>query len=123
MLEEHSSRATVDWDGDVEIIALGAEILDALGAGTLSVITPTLVADLSWGSGRTQTTLGAVMAVQGIGASLSGSFGGTLISWIGWRAAFLGLALPPVMAIVGAIYLLRLVRPTAPATTAGGWRT
>lgn len=91
------------------------QILDALGAGTLGVITPTLVADLSWGSGRTQTTLGAVMAVQGVGASLSGSLGGTLIAWIGWRDAFLGLALPPVIAIAGALFLLRVVR--APAVT------
>ena len=96
------------------------QILDALGAGTLGVITPTLVADLSWGSGRTQTTLGAVMAVQGIGASLSGSLGGTLIAWIGWRDAFLGLALPPVIAIVGALYLLRLTRPPAAALLTAG---
>jgi MFS family permease len=89
------------------------QILDALGAGTLGVITPTLVADLSWGSGRTQATLGGVMTVQGIGASLSGSLGGTLIAWIGWRDAFFGLALPPVIALVGALHLLRVVQMPA----------
>jgi len=89
------------------------QILDALGAGTLGVITPTLVADLSWGSGRTQATLGGVMTVQGIGASLSGSLGGTLIAWIGWRGAFFGLALPPMIAFIGVLYLLRMVRMSA----------
>jgi MFS family permease len=95
------------------------QILDALGAGTLGVITPTLVAGLSCGSGRTQTTLAGVITVQGIEASLSGSLGGTLIAWIGWRDAFLGLALPPVIAIAGALYLLRLTRTpaVAPQTT------
>jgi MFS family permease len=98
------------------------QILDALGAGTLGVITPTLVADLSWGSGRTQATLGGVITVQGIGASLSGSLGGTLIAWIGWRAAFFGLALPPVIALLGALYLLKLVRmpPVVPDRAAEG---
>lgn len=104
-------RGIIAAFGEAPLWLVPIQIFDALGAGTLGVITPTLVADLSWGSGRTQTTLGAVMAVQGIGASLSGSLGGILISWIGWRAAFLGLALPPVIAIAGAIYLLRRVRP------------
>ena len=86
------------------------QILDALGAGTLGVITPPLIADLSWGSGRTQTTLGAVMAVQGIGASLSGTLGGMLITWVGWNYAFWGLAVPPVLAVGGACWLLWRLR-------------
>jgi MFS family permease len=86
------------------------QILDALGAGTLGVITPPLIADLSWGSGRTQTTLGAVMAVQGVGASLSGTLGGMLITWVGWNYAFWGLAVPPVLAVGGACWLLYRLR-------------
>lgn len=115
-------RGIIAAFGEAPLWLVPIQILDALGAGTLGVITPTLVADLSWGSGRTQTTLGAVMTVQGIGASLSGSLGGALIAWIGWRDAFLGLALPPVIAIAGALYLLRLVRAPAvtPATTNEG---
>lgn len=111
-------RGIIAAFGQAPLWLVPIQILDALGAGTLGVITPTLVADLSWGSGRTQTTLGAIMAVQGIGASLSGSLGGTLIAWIGWRDAFLGLALPPVIATAGAFYLLKLVRrpAVAPAT-------
>ena len=115
-------RGIIAAFGEAPIWLVPIQILDALGAGTLGVITPTLVADLSWGSGRTQTTLGAVMTVQGIGASLSGSLGGTLIAWIGWRDAFLGLALPPVIAILGALHLLSLVpvQAMAPGTTGEG---
>lgn len=102
-------RGIIAAYGEAPLWLVPIQILDALGAGTLGIITPPLVADLSWGSGRTQTALGAVMAVQGIGASLSGSLGGTLIAWVGWRNAFLGLALPPLFAIVCTLYLLRTV--------------
>lgn len=111
-------RGIIAAFGEAPLWLVPIQVLDALGAGTLGVITPPLVADLSWGSGRSQTTLGTVMTVQGIGASLSGSLGGTLIAWVGWRYAFLGLALPPVIAIAGAFYLMRLVQEPAggPAT-------
>ena len=99
-------RGIVAAYGEAPFWLVPVEILDALGAGTLGVITPPLVADLSWGSGRTQTTLGAVMTAQGIGASLSSSLGGTLIARIGWRFAFVGLALPPIAAFVIALALL-----------------
>ena len=110
-------RGIIAAYGEAPLWLVPIQILDALGAGTLGVITPTLIADLSWGSGRTQTALGAVMTVQGIGASLSGSLGGTLIAWIGWRYAFVGLALPPLIAILGGLYLLRVA--PAPAMSAG----
>jgi MFS family permease len=113
------ARGIIAAFGEGPLWLVPIQILDALGAGTLGVITPTLVADLSWGSGRTQTTLGAVMTVQGIGASLSGALGGTLIAWIGWHAAFLGLAVPPVIAAAGALYLIRLARVPAVAGVAG----
>jgi MFS family permease len=89
------------------------ELMDAFGAGTLGVITPPLVAGLTWGSGRTQAALGAVMTAQGIGASLSNALGGMLIGWIGWRFAFLGLAAPPLLAIGLAASLLRTALPAA----------
>jgi len=117
-------RGIVAAYGEAPLWLVPIQILDALGAGTLGVITPTLVADLSWGSGRTQTTLGAVMTVQGIGASLSGSLGGILIAQLGWRDAFLGLALPPLVAVAGTLYLLRLAvaGEVAPAVAGDGER-
>jgi MFS family permease len=81
------------------------QMLDACGAGTLGVAVPILVADFTWGSGRTQTALGAVATFQGIGAALSGSFGGVLATQIGWTASFLGLTAPAVAALALSLLL------------------
>jgi MFS family permease len=81
------------------------QILDACGAGTLGVVVPILVADYTWGSGRTQTALGAVGTLQGIGAALSATLGGVLATWVGWVAAFIGLAVPAVFALALAVRL------------------
>jgi predicted MFS family arabinose efflux permease len=75
------------------------QILDACGAGTLGVVVPILIADYTWGSGRTQTALGAVATLQGIGAALSTTLGGMLATWVGWEAAFIGLTVPAVFAL------------------------
>ena len=76
------------------------QVLDACGAGILGVAVPILVADFTWGSGRTQTALGVVATFQGIGAALTSSFGGVLATQFGWTAAFLGLALPAAPALL-----------------------
>jgi len=89
------------------------QILDACGAGTLGVVVPILVADYTWGSGRTQTALGAVGTLQGIGAALSTTLGGVLAARIGWGAAFIGLTLPAVFALALAARLLSNVPPAA----------
>ena len=75
------------------------QILDACGAGTLGVAVPILVADFTWGSGRTQSALGFVATLQGIGAACSTTLGGLLAAQLGWVAAFLGLAVPAVFAL------------------------
>ncbi|MFC3124056.1 MFS transporter [Pseudoroseomonas globiformis] len=84
------------------------QVLDGIASGLIGVAVPVVVADASWGSGRTQTALGAVYAVQGLGGQLSHVVGGTLVAWIGWQAAFLALAVP----VFGAVLLsLGLSRP------------
>jgi MFS family permease len=96
------------------------QILDACGAGTLGVAIPVLVADYTWGSGRTQTVLGVTATFQGIGASLSATLGGVLATWIGWGPAFLGLGLPAVFALILAFRLVgrgpRLASADVPAS-------
>ncbi|WP_206668000.1 MFS transporter [Teichococcus oryzae] len=79
------------------------QVLDGIASGLIGVAVPVVVADASWGSGRTQTALGAVYSVQGLGGQLSHVVGGTLVAWVGWHAAFLALALP-----VGGALLLSL---------------
>jgi MFS family permease len=46
------------------------QILDGIGAGMLSVAMPIAVADLTYGGGRTQTAIGAISTLQGIGGAM-----------------------------------------------------
>lgn len=81
------------------------QILDACGAGLLGVSVPILVADYTWGSGRTQTALGTANTFQGVGAALSNVVGGILVQEIGWTWAFLGLTAPTLVALAIALRL------------------
>lgn len=64
------------------------QALDGIGAGLQSVAVPGLVACLLDGSGRVNVGQGAVMTVQGLGASLSPAIGGWLAQTFGYHAAF-----------------------------------
>ena len=64
------------------------QALDGIGAGLQSVAVPGLVACLLNGTGRVNVGQGAVMTVQGIGASLSPAIGGWLAQIVGYHAAF-----------------------------------
>jgi MFS family permease len=65
------------------------QILDGVGAGLQSVAVPSLVARILNGTGRINVGQGAVMTVQGVGASLSPAIGGWLAQWEGYGLAFL----------------------------------
>jgi hypothetical protein len=65
------------------------QILDGIGAGLQSVAVPGLVARILDGTGRVNVGQGAVMTVQGIGASLSPAVGGWIAEEIGYGAMFL----------------------------------
>ncbi|WP_174274582.1 MFS transporter [Sphingomonas bacterium] len=64
------------------------QVLDGIGAGLQSVAVPGLVACLLNGTGRVNVGQGAVMTVQGLGASLSPAIGGWLAQLLGYRVAF-----------------------------------
>jgi MFS family permease len=64
------------------------QALDGIGAGLQSVAVPGLVACLLNGTGRVNIGQGAVMTVQGIGASLSPAIGGWLAQMLGYHIAF-----------------------------------
>ena len=95
-----------------------AELLDGLASGLLGVAIPVLVADLTWGSGHTQTALGTVNGLQGIGGALSALFGGMLVDWLSWTAAFFGLAVPGAVAFALALWLARTSGGTEKADAA-----
>ena len=86
------------------------QILDGIGAGLQSVAVPCLVARILDGTGRVNVGQGAVMTVQGIGASLSPAIGGWIAEEIGYGAMFLILgsfALGSVALWLGFASLLR----------------
>jgi len=64
------------------------QALDGIGAGLQSVAVPGLVACLLNGTGRVNVGQGAVMTIQGLGASLSPAIGGWLAELLGYPAAF-----------------------------------
>ena len=68
------------------------QALDGVGAGFLGVATPGIIAELLKGSGHTNMGLGFVLTVQGLGASLSNSFGGYFAHYFGYSSAFIALA-------------------------------
>ena len=65
------------------------QILDGVGAGLQSVAVPGMVARSLSGTGRINLGQGAVITVQGIGASVSPAVGGWIAQWIGYDATFL----------------------------------
>ncbi|QYE36621.1 MFS transporter [Polymorphobacter sp. PAMC 29334] len=64
------------------------QALDGIGAGLQSVAVPGLVACLLAGTGRVNVGQGAVMTVQGLGASLSPAIGGWIAQGLGYHIAF-----------------------------------
>jgi MFS family permease len=72
------------WWGVVPV-----QILDGVGAGLQSVAVPGMVARSLNGTGRVNLGQGAVITVQGVGASLSPFLGGWVAQWIGYQATFL----------------------------------
>ena len=68
---------------------LPVQMLDGVGAGLQSVAVPGLVARMLNGTGRVNIGQGAVMTVQGVGASLSPAIGGWLAQWHGYSLTFL----------------------------------
>ncbi|WP_264479168.1 MFS transporter [Lichenihabitans sp. PAMC28606] len=65
------------------------QMLDGIGAGLQSVAVPGLVARILNGTGRVNVGQGAVMTVQGLGASLSPAIGGWIAQAIGYSPMFL----------------------------------
>jgi MFS family permease len=65
------------------------QILDGIGAGLQSVAVPGLVAHILNGTGRVNIGQGAVMTVQGLGASFSPAIGGWIAQGIGYSSTFM----------------------------------
>ncbi len=64
------------------------QFLDGVGAGLIGIATPIAAERILAGTGRFNVGLGAVMTVQGIGASLSNVVAGWLTDWGGYGLAY-----------------------------------
>jgi MFS family permease len=90
------------------------QILDGVGAGLQSVAMPALVARILNGTGRVNVGQGAVLTVQGIGASLSPAIGGWIAQGFGYSAMFIILG----AFALGSIALWLIFAPTLKAACA-----
>jgi MFS family permease len=87
------------------------QALDGIGAGLQSVAVPSLVAHILNGTGRVNVGQGAVMTVQGVGASLSPAIGGWIAQKLGYPAAFLILGSFAVGSIVIWLWFSSSLKP------------
>ncbi|MBB3936788.1 MFS transporter [Aureimonas phyllosphaerae] len=78
------------WPNPYALIPV--QMLDGVGAGLLGVAVPGLVARMLRGTGHINAGLGAVMTVQGVGASLSPAIAGVIVTNFGYSTAYLSLA-------------------------------
>jgi MFS family permease len=79
---------------------IGVQVLDGVGASIFGALTPLVIADIMRGTGRYNLAQGAVAAVQGIGASLSGLIAGVIVDHFGYSVTFLTLGAAAAVALV-----------------------
>lgn len=93
------------------------QFLDGIGAGLQSVAVPGLVARILNGTGRVNVGQGAVMTVQGLGASLSPAIGGWISQSLGYSPMFLILGSFAFGSIALWLGFASLLRPACAAQT------
>ncbi len=76
------------------------QVLDGLAAALFSVAAPVAVADLTYGTGRTQTALGGMGTLQAGGASLAGVMWGFSADKLGYAVTFGAMGVFAVAAIL-----------------------
>ena len=87
------------------------QALDGIGAGLQSVAVPGLVARILDGTGRVNVGQGAVMTVQGLGASLSPAIGGWMAQGLGYGTTFVILGSFALASIALWVGFASAVRP------------
>jgi MFS family permease len=87
------------------------QALDGIGAGLQSVAVPGLVARVLNGTGRVNVGQGAVMTVQGLGASLSPMLGGWMAQGIGYHTTFIVLGSFSLLSLAIWLMTKNLMKP------------
>ncbi|MBN9047256.1 MAG: MFS transporter [Rhizobiales bacterium] len=104
------------------------QILDGVSGGLQGLAVPGLVARILDGTGRVNAGQGAVMTVQGVGASISPAIGGWIAQELGYRPMFLILGAFAIVSVGLWMLFASLLKPAcagkpghaAPAITATG---
>jgi MFS family permease len=87
------------------------QALDGIGAGLQSVAVPGMVARVLNGTGRVNVGQGAVMTVQGIGASLSPMLGGWIAQGLGYSVTFTILGSFALLSLALWLVFAKMLRP------------
>jgi MFS family permease len=95
------------------------QALDGVGAGLQSAAVPGLVARILNGTGRINVGQGAVMTVQGLGASLSPAIGGWIAQDLGYSTMFLILGSFALVSIALWIAFAAVLKPACAFDSAG----
>ncbi|MBO0358443.1 MFS transporter [Hymenobacter sp. BT186] len=86
------------WDNPYYLVSV--QVLDGIAGGIFGVVILLVVADLTKGTGRFNLVQGALGTATGLGAALSTLAAGYVVQYLGYNAAFLGLAAIAGMALV-----------------------
>jgi len=88
------------------------QLLDGVSAAVLGVMVPLIVADITRGSGRFNSSLGLVGMVAGGGAAMSTTLAGAITDHFGSSFAFFGLGIIAFIAVAAVLLLVPETRPS-----------
>jgi len=92
-------------------VVVFVQLLDGVSAAVLGVMVPLIVADITRGTGRFNSSLGVVGMVSGGGAAISMTLAGAITDHLGSQFAFFGLSTIAIVAIVAVLTLIPETRP------------
>ncbi|WP_114858177.1 MFS transporter [Azospirillum brasilense] len=108
-------RAVLYTLSDNSAWLIGVQLLDGVGAGIFTALTPLVIADLMRGTGRYNLAFGAVATMQGVGAATSGFVTGVIVDRFGYSAAFLTAGAMALIALAALFLGLPETAPSSPA--------
>ncbi|QCN96501.1 MFS transporter (plasmid) [Azospirillum argentinense] len=113
-------RAVLYTLSDNSAWLIGVQLLDGVGAGIFTALTPLVIADLMRGTGRYNLAFGAVATMQGVGAATSGFVTGVIVDRFGYSAAFLTAGAMALIALAALFLGLPETAPSSPAEAEPG---
>ncbi|TWA54361.1 putative MFS family arabinose efflux permease [Azospirillum baldaniorum] len=108
-------RAVLYTLSDNSAWLIGVQLLDGVGAGIFTALTPLVIADLMRRTGRYNLAFGAVATMQGVGAATSGFVTGVIVDRFGYSAAFLTAGAMALIALAALFLGLPETAPPNPA--------